>query len=83
MKSNLLSNRQADSLLDTEALASKLGCSIRAIQYLRAQGIGPTYIHISRRKIRYRWSDVQAWLDSLAISGNGIEPLKGMEVAND
>lgn len=31
----------------------------------RLKGDGPIFIKISARAVRYRWGDVQSWLDSL------------------
>jgi predicted DNA-binding transcriptional regulator AlpA len=40
----------------------------------RWRGDGPKAIKVGRT-LRYRWSDVEAWLDQLAADGRAVEPL--------
>ncbi len=51
-----------DDLTDPPAVAAALGMSNIALTQWRYRGGGPPFIRVGRR-IRYRWSDVQAWLD--------------------
>lgn len=43
-------------------LAEYLGTSTQQLARMRVNGTGPRYIRAGR-SVRYRWSDVQAWLD--------------------
>jgi len=49
--------------LDTRALAAQTGIAASTLAKLRLTGTGPVYRSIGRRVI-YRWSDVEAWLDT-------------------
>lgn len=52
-----------DTRLVTPAeLADYLGTSTQRLARDRVNGTGPRYIRAGRT-VRYRWSDVQAWLD--------------------
>ena len=52
----------ADDLLTTEALAEWLGTSTQFLEIGRCKEYGPRFIKIGSR-VRYRRSDVLAWLD--------------------
>jgi excisionase family DNA binding protein len=52
----------ADPLLTVEDLAALLGVAARTLDDWRQRGCGPRYISMSRRAVRYRKSDVDAWL---------------------
>lgn len=49
--------------LSEEAVATRLGWSIETLRRYRWRGEGPAYLKYGRC-IRYRPSDVDAWLDS-------------------
>jgi predicted DNA-binding transcriptional regulator AlpA len=51
-------------MLSTSALAAYLGVSSQAIYDLRCAGRGPRAIRVGR-ELRYRVSEVRAWLDRL------------------
>lgn len=53
-----------DELLKPERLASEWGTTEAALAQQRYMGNGPKFIKISGRAVRYRRSDVNAWLDS-------------------
>lgn len=55
--------RADDTLLSPKRVAALLGVSPRALEAWRLRGEGPSFIRISSRCIRYRRSDVEAWLD--------------------
>jgi predicted DNA-binding transcriptional regulator AlpA len=48
-------------LIDTPALAKKLGIQANTLEKWRVRGEGPTYVKIGRR-IAYHPTDVEAWL---------------------
>ncbi len=52
-----------DPLIDTKEHARIRGVSPSKIEHERLAGEGPPYIKTSRRCVRYRLSDVNAWLD--------------------
>ncbi len=51
----------ADYLPET-TLAEKLGISRRTLQAWRGKGGGPPFVKVGAA-VRYRWRDVEAWLD--------------------
>lgn len=53
---------QAPELIDAPRLADYLGVTPQALSNMRAAGTGPRYLKLGRN-VRYRWSDVEAWLD--------------------
>lgn len=59
-----LSDGENDDLLNTHAVACWLGVSTAWLEIGRSKQFGPPYIRISTRRIRYRRSDVLAWLQS-------------------
>jgi len=76
-------NTKTRKLLLTETEAGeRLGFSIRTLQGWRIRGGGPPFFKISARAIRYRASDLEAWLLSrrrLSTSDPGVDfsPLEG------
>lgn len=50
------------SLLTPRALAVQLGVDVEHLRRLRRQGIGPAYIRITPRTVRYLSSEVAEWL---------------------
>jgi len=52
----------ADDLINTTELAEWLGLSVQWCEIARHKGVGPRWIACSTRRIRYRRSDVLAWL---------------------
>jgi predicted DNA-binding transcriptional regulator AlpA len=51
-----------DELLNTVATAQWLGISRQRLESWRSEGGGPPFIRISHRCVRYRRSQVLAWL---------------------
>lgn len=56
-----------DELLDQSRVATILGTTEKFLEARRCRGGGPAYIRVGRL-IRYRKSDVDAWLDSRRVS---------------
>lgn len=52
----------AETYLDTTAAAEYMGVSRRWLELARHQGGSPPYVRISAKLIRYRQSDLDAWL---------------------
>ena len=51
-------------LPDTAEVAAYVGLTPEQMKQLRYLGEGPRFIRVTGRQIRYRWEDVDAWLDS-------------------
>lgn len=54
----------ADRLIDEKHAAEYLGYTTRALQNWRLRGGGPKFVRVSARSIRYRVSDVEAWVEA-------------------
>jgi predicted DNA-binding transcriptional regulator AlpA len=52
--------------LDTNALADRIGIAASTLAKLRLTGTGPVFRRAGRRRVIYRWSDVETWLDGCA-----------------
>jgi predicted DNA-binding transcriptional regulator AlpA len=52
----------AAPLLTSEQTAQELKVSERTLEDWRRTGAGPPFIRISRRCVRYRRADIEAWL---------------------
>lgn len=55
-----------DDLLDTRAVATWLGVSEQWLEVGRRTGYGPRFLRLSVRMVRYKRSDVTAWLQRRA-----------------
>ena len=49
-------------LFSTGAAAQQLGLSPRTLEKWRLTGEGPPYLKLSPHAVRYRMSDIEAWL---------------------
>lgn len=52
-----------EALVPPAALAEFLGTTTGALAQMRYRGVGPKFIKLGGKAIRYRESDVSAWLD--------------------
>ena len=64
-----------DDLLDEREAAEILGVSVRALQTWRYKNIGPDFLHLGPRLIRYRVGDLAGWLEN-----QKRKPTNGVEV---
>jgi len=61
--------------MDTELLltqseaAQVLGVRPATLNFWRARGEGPPFVRISKRCVRYRCADLQAWIDARVVYG--------------
>jgi predicted DNA-binding transcriptional regulator AlpA len=63
-RSNKYAGRiQPGDLATTEEVCEVLGITPGAAAQMRYAGRGPKFIKITGRQVRYRWADVEAWLD--------------------
>ncbi len=54
----------ANQLISEQDAAEFLAHSVKTLQGWRCQGIGPAFVRISGRSIRYRRCDLQTWIES-------------------
>ena len=52
-----------DRVLNEKELAAYLGIAPMSLLRMRAAGTGPKFLQLGARRIAYRFSSVQAWLD--------------------
>jgi hypothetical protein len=45
-----------------EDLADALHTTTGSLAQMRYRGDGPKFVRVGRRKVMYRWSDVEAWI---------------------
>jgi predicted DNA-binding transcriptional regulator AlpA len=60
-----------NQLLNERQVSEWLGISLPSLQRLRSNGAGPRFIQLSERRIGYRASAVEGWLDTRTISRVG------------
>lgn len=53
-----------NDLLRPSELADYLGTTVGQLSNMRYRGTGPKFITLGGRSVRYRWSDVHAWLEA-------------------
>ncbi|WP_416211064.1 helix-turn-helix transcriptional regulator [Nitrospirillum sp. BR 11828] len=78
-KSPLRPNPSAEVLFTSSETAQLLGISPQTLAHWRVRGTSPKYLVLNPRCIRYRASDVLAWLEarsqeSTAENGQGDRP---------
>lgn len=59
-------------LLKPADLAARLGTSVAVLANWRYMGTGPKFIKMGAKAIRYRASDVNAWLDDQTRLRTGV-----------
>ncbi len=60
--------QMADRLIDEREAASILCYTPRALQNWRHRGGGPKFVKVSGRSVRYRISEVYAWIDARTVA---------------
>lgn len=55
-------------LAGPEQVAEHLGVPVSTLYQWRTRGVGPRGIRVGRH-VRYRWEDIEAWLDKKAHEG--------------
>jgi len=60
--------RATGELLSQQQVAVRLGVSARTIEGWRARGVGPPFLRLSARAVRYRVSDLEQWLDQRRVA---------------
>jgi predicted DNA-binding transcriptional regulator AlpA len=52
-----------DRLMTPDEVANYLGTTRASLAQQRYRGKGPRFVKINGQKVRYRWSDIEAFLD--------------------
>lgn len=63
-----------EKLLTAEELADYVGYTPEGLAQMRYRGNGPKFIKLGGKAIRYRWADVEAWLDQKTMQRTGDQP---------
>jgi hypothetical protein len=56
------------ALLTAEQAAARLGCKVSALERWRCTGDGPPYVRITRKTLRYRASDLHAFVANRVVA---------------
>jgi predicted DNA-binding transcriptional regulator AlpA len=64
-------HNSVDPILNEKQLAAWLGISVPNVQRHRADGTGPPFVQLSERRIGYRKSAVERWLEARTINRVG------------
>lgn len=67
-----------DRLVAQREAAGFLGVSPNTLNFWRTKGRGPKYVAISNRCVRYRVSDLTAWVNARTITGPEARRLEGL-----
>lgn len=59
----------SDRLLTPKEAAAFLSRSESALKQWRAKGTGPAYVKLNERTLRYRESDLMAWIEAKTQGG--------------
>jgi predicted DNA-binding transcriptional regulator AlpA len=70
MQDRYPSEKDPDELLNDDRVGKIIGKSPGAVRQMRYMGDGPPVVRLGPRTVRYRRSDVLAWIDSRVESAN-------------
>lgn len=62
------------TLLTQRQAATVLCLSERTVERMRVSGLGPKFVRVSGRSIRYRQSDLEAYIASRVVSSTSERP---------
>jgi predicted DNA-binding transcriptional regulator AlpA len=65
---NPMGNSNIPSPVDTQTAAQMIGVEPRTLDNWRSAGIGPKFLRISAKLIRYDPRDIEAWKDDRRVS---------------
>ena len=58
-----IASAESDLLHKPGDVAERFGITTAALAQMRYMGTGPRFIKLSGKQVRYRESEIQAWLD--------------------
>lgn len=71
-----MTTEQARTLATDREFARFAGLTVGQVAQLRYLGQGPKFIRVTGRQIRYRWEEIEAWLDSQTVSRSDQRPVR-------
>ena len=60
-------------LASRQEVADEYGLTVRYLELAAHQGKGPPMVKLSRRMVRYRRDDIEAWLDAHVIDNSTVQ----------
>ena len=63
------SDQARRALANAKDLSEYIGKPVQTLAIWRMKGIGPKFIKLENGNVRYRWSDIDSWLDAQATGG--------------
>jgi predicted DNA-binding transcriptional regulator AlpA len=60
-----------DQLLNEKQVAAWIGISLPSLQRMRSDGSGPPFVQLSQRRIGYKKSSIEDWLQARTITRVG------------
>ena len=62
-----------------DPVAEYMGITTGALAQMRYRGTGPKFVKLGNRTVRYRWEDVDAWIEAntLTQSDQDFQPKTG------
>lgn len=67
-----------DDLLTPRQAAACLGLTYPTLQRQRTEGTGPKFIKVGKRRVAYRASDLQAWIQSRVANSTADARVRGL-----
>lgn len=64
----IVDGRQA--LVDAKKVGAYLDRPVQTLAIWRMKGLGPRFIKFENGSVRYRWADVDAWIDAQETGGS-------------
>lgn len=71
-----MAHDQVRPLATDKDFARYAGLSIGQVAQLRYLGNGPRFIRVTGRQIRYRWEDIEDWLEAQTFSRSDQRPVR-------
>lgn len=68
-QTSLITDRRSNRLLSRKEIEAEYGLTVRYLELAAWRGDGPPFIRISNRQVRYRVSDLEAWLAARSVGG--------------
>ncbi|EHK82140.1 helix-turn-helix transcriptional regulator [Rhodococcus pyridinivorans] len=58
------------ALADAKKVSAYLDKPVQTLAIWRMKGVGPRFLKLENGSVRYRWEDVDAWLEAQATGGS-------------
>jgi len=68
----------SDQILTPQQTAEHTGLSMPSLQRMRSEGTGPCFIKLGPRRVGYRISDINAWLETRVATSTSDARVRGL-----